>query len=300
MRPYNAEDAAEVAALLDHWSDPLFAVQAHPLHGLDRDGDRWSRTRVAVDSSGELIGAVTVARNRVHAGRYSLVVEVARSHRRRGVGRALVEQAQLLRPEALPLAAKIRTGDAAAVGFMAAVGGRPYQRCPCLRPDPTSADIRSWCASQSPPPVARLDSAEGLSRNELIRLWVDQYIWVHEPWSPVTSTALLESVAEEIADDMIRAASSAAWVAGRVAALAWAVQEPAGEVTVVAETTGCGELQGQALVAAVLADCLRRLAARNVRAVEIDGHDSDPHLAPVVRSLPMGTPADPLLLVEVP
>lgn len=70
-------------------------------------------------------------------------------------------------------------------------------------------------------------------------------------------------------------------------------------MTVVAETARPDQPHGRTLVAAVLADCLQRLAAAGVRVLEIDGHESDPHLAPVLLSLPARTPADPLMLVEV-
>lgn len=84
-----------------------------------------------------------------------------------------------------------------------------------------------------------------------------------------------------------------------VAAGAWAFREPYGTVTLVADTTGPDEPGGSAVVAATLAASLNSLADARVTATLLDGHDTDPFLGPVVRTLPPMR-ADPALLVEIP
>ncbi len=53
------------------------------------------------------------------------------------------------------------------------------------------------------------------------------------------------------------------------------------------------EPDGVALVAAVVADALRRLADAGVREVVFDGHVTDTHLHPVTRTFPPGIRTDP-------
>jgi hypothetical protein len=82
-------------------------------------------------------------------------------------------------------------------------------------------------------------------------------------------------------------------------ATAWAYPEPTGTVTVVAETTHRDEPDAVGVLAATLAACVRNLAAAGITDVLVDGHDTDPHLVPVVATMPP-CPRTPLLLVEVP
>lgn len=145
IRPYRAADQAAVDDLVEGGADPLWVSQGHRLHGEAREGGRWRRSLVA-EEAGRVIGAATIARNPVHPGRYNAAVEVAGGSRRRGLGTALIEQVRLLAPEARPLAAKLRPFDAAAVALAERLGGRVYQRCPGPCPDPTAADVVSWCA----------------------------------------------------------------------------------------------------------------------------------------------------------
>ena len=91
-----------------------------------------------------------------------------------------------------------------------------------------------------------------------------------------------------------RELSSAARVGDLLAALAIVIDEPGGGLMVISETVRRAEPNGVVLVAAVVADALRRLAAAGVRHVELDEHVTDPHLHPVTRTFPPGLPTDPL------
>jgi hypothetical protein len=86
--------------------------------------------------------------------------------------------------------------------------------------------------------------------------------------------------------------------AGRVVAAAWAYEANEANYELVCETTHRDEPDGDALVAAVLGECLRRAASAGGREIEIDGHVSDPHLAAVLAELPI-LRHDPVLLVEI-
>jgi len=124
IRPLVEADLRSIEALLGEEPDALFAAQYHPMHGPDRDGELWRRSRVAVSPDGNVVGAISVLRNPLHSGRFSVSIEVRPDHRRQGIGTALVEVARGLRPEPLPLSAKAHTTDLAAMALLQAVGGR--------------------------------------------------------------------------------------------------------------------------------------------------------------------------------
>ncbi|HST47134.1 GNAT family N-acetyltransferase [Jatrophihabitans sp.] len=296
LRPWQQHDAAAVAALLDPDGDPLWAAQGHALHGPAREGERWRRTLVACHRD-QVLGAGTVVRNPVHAGRYAGAVEVATGWRRRGVATALVRALRELRPEPLPLAGKIHESDAAARLFGQAMGARPYQRCLCPRLDLAAPGLTAWCrdASASTDPSTSMGE---LDRDQIAALFEEQYRWVHERWSPVTSRPWLARISSATVADADLAASSCGWRNGRVAAAVFAFPEPDGSVSLVAETQRRDESGGAVLLSAALARSLTVLADRGYRTVELDGHVDDPHLAPVVAGLPVAT-TDELLLVEV-
>jgi hypothetical protein len=93
--------------------------------------------------------------------------------------------------------------------------------------------------------------------------------------------------------------SSGARVGGRLAAFAIVLAAPGGGLSLVSETVRRAEPDGVALVAAVVADAVRRLADAGVREVEFDGHVTDPHLDPVTRTFPPGLRSDPLHVARI-
>lgn len=299
IRPLVEADLRSIEALLGEEPDALFAAQYHPMHGPDRDGELWRRSRVAVSPDGNVVGAISVLRNPSHSGRFSVSLEVRPDHRRQGIGTALVEVARGLRSEPLPLSAKAHTTDLAAMALLQAVGGRIYQQCPGRRPDPTSPEIRSWAGTQAVPGGVRLDPLNGVTADALAVAWVAQYLWSHEAWSPVTSPDTLAQRLREGLADLDPATSTGAWIGDELVATNLVLREPDGAVTLVAETIRRDQPDGVRLVAAALARCMTLLGDAAVTNVLIDGHESDLHLAPVLATLPP-TPAEPLLLVEIP
>lgn len=292
IRSWTEADAPAIDALLDPQPDPLWAGQGHRLHGAAREGEQWRRTLVG-EQDDALVGAVTIARNHVHPGRYSCAVEVAPAHRRRGLARQLVEAALHARPQPLPLAAKQRERDHAARALLKQLGGTVYQRAPCpvVLPDDPRASL--WSASHAGD-ARRLNQT---SAAQLAGAFEDMYRWVHEDWSPVGPGSALADVCTTMIRELDGELSAGVWRGSRLAAAAFAFRN-GNNVECVAETVRRAEPDGITLLATAIAAVLSAAAASGIESVEFDGHDDDPHLAPLVRTLPVAT-ADPLLLVEV-
>ena len=199
IRELAPADMPGLAVLLgdaDHPDHRLFGAHLHgpPLDG----GGRWRRTVVA--SAGDrVVGAVTAARSRLHPGRLLGAVHVAPDHRRRGLARDLLGR---IRKDAgrRPLAGRVRAGDPAGRGLLAALGGRVYRSCPGLRPDPTSEPVRRWCARQAVPPGVRLVPMPVVDHARRVDAWVATYGWTHESWAPVDPAVLREVAPSMLAD----------------------------------------------------------------------------------------------------
>ena len=134
-----------------------------------------------------------------------------------------------------------------AQGHVARVATSLLQAVRALRRDPLAmagkvrAEIEAWCAAARTPTGVELRPLGDVAAAERRRLWIDQYMWVHEQWAPA-DRAGLESLAAQLVAPADLEASSVD--------------------------------------------------------VEIDGHDADPHLAPVLATLPPCASA-PLWLVTV-
>jgi GNAT superfamily N-acetyltransferase len=283
FRAYEDGDAEAVAGLVDPAAPPLYVWKLHALHGPER-ADPPKRTRLALGPDGTVMGAVTVGVNPVHLGQYSFAVTVGPAYRRRGLGRELVAEGRRMRTDARPLVTQVYEFDAAGLALVRAEGGKVVQRAPEHRFDPASA--AQWCAVQPVPPGVTITGLDAVGHDELIRIWRDMYVWQHADWTlpPLDLPALTRHV-ERVAGATAKEASAAAWVGGRPVAYAAALIDPGGETEIVSETARRDEPDGTALVAAVVAECLRRLAARGVRAAMFDGHLSDPHFYPATRAL---------------
>ena len=126
------------------------------------------------------------------------------------------------------------------------------------------------------------------------------YVWVHEGWTapPLSVPLLTDRMAATVAATR-REVSSRAFVGGRLAAFAGMLADPGGTTAIVTETVRRDEPDGTALVAAVLADSLRRSARARIREVDLDGHVTDPHLHPVTQTFPPDLPTYPLHVARV-
>lgn len=297
-RGWQPDDRRAVDRLIDPTVDDLYIAQAHPLHGPPLDGAAWSRTLVA-DSDDGVLAAVTACTNSVHPGRYSLALIVGSDARGNGIGTALLAAAQAMRPAPTPLAVKLRADNAAGLALLARAGGRVYQRCPVPTLDLRSVELATWAQRQVLPAGVTLAGIGELPVGAVTAAWASCYRWVHAGWSPVGPGSSLDRIAAEEAGAADGYLSVAALRDRSILATSWAYEAEEGEYEVVCETTQVDEPDGSRLVAAVLAATVLRAAAGGGRAIELDGHDGDPHLAPVVAGLPISR-SDPLLLAEIP
>jgi GNAT superfamily N-acetyltransferase len=298
FRPYREEDASGVAALLEDTAPPIYRWKVHAMHGPGRDEpSRW-RTRVAVGPAGEIRGAVTAAHHSVHRGQYGLAVTVGPEHRRQGLGRELVAEGLRMRSEPLPMVGQFMESDEATAALVRSVGGEIIQTTPNFRTDP--ATMREWTGAQPVPPGVVVDDLTGAPAKDLVEALRDLYLWQHEGWcAPPVSVPGVTAYARSLVSALRRTVSSAAWVGDRLAALAVVVEEPDGGPLVISETAHRSEPNGVALVAAVVADALRRLADAGVHEVTFDGHVTDVHLDPVTRTFPPGLSTDPLHVARI-
>lgn len=126
-----------------------------------------------------------------------------------------------------------------------------------------------------------------------------QYLWTHRSWSPVGDTAALAAVATAEMAELDAELSAGAWHGGRLAAAVFAFRTPT-HVDVVAETIDEAEPHGERRLADAIAVMLRAVHERpDCHLIAVDGHATDPHLHPVLDSIPALT-TNPLHLIEIP
>lgn len=295
LRQWHQHDAQQLTSLLDPDADPLWVNQFHALHGPDLDDSGWRRTLVAVDDNDQLMGCATVVESTLHGGRFPCAVDVAPRVRRRGVGTRLAEEIKALRPDqSRPLSTKVRQRDGAAMAFVSAVGGRVYQTSPGIVVDPRAPSVQRWARSRSGRDCRTL---EDIAVPEVAQAFAAVYRWIHRPWSPVTSDALLDEVAEQEAADVDRRCSAAVWSGGRLVAAAFAFSSAEG-FEVVAETIQSDQPGGIDAVADAVAMVIRSAQCRDGALITFDSHLSDPHLHPVLETLPHAR-GDALDLIEI-
>lgn len=185
------------------------------------------------------------------------------------------------------------------MSFARALGGRTYQRVPGITVDPRSSAVEAWCRRHETSSSAHVADLGSAPDADLVDAFVTLYLWVHQRWAPVGDRHALHSVAESLMGDLDRDLGSGAWVDGRLAAIVLVFTDDDGTSEIVAETLVPDEPGGIELLAATVARTLSAAAKRRIAAVSFDGHDDDPHLAPVVAALP-ATASEPLHLVELP
>lgn len=299
VRVWEAADADAVGALLDPGASAVWRTQFHTLHGPDPEPPGWGRTLVATmpGDNRSVVGAASIIRNRLHPSHYVGGVEVALGRRRRGLGTALLAGLLRARTDGRPIAAKVSPADGAASAFVRRAGGRIYQRCPGVVVDPRSAEVMAW-ARGTGSGAGELVELGTFGRERLAEWYAEQYRWVHRAWSPVGDEKLLRDVVAQQLDDLDEQLSTGVRLGSHMAATAYCFRERDGHRVVVAETLSPVQPDGEALVGATIAAVLARAAAGGISEIEFDGHVDDPHLAPVVSSLP-AMRLRPLDLIEV-
>lgn len=297
IRSWSIGDKAQLDSLLSTDVDPVWLEQFHRLHGPDREGDTWRRTRVAVDDRDEMIGCASIVYNPLHPARLPCAIEVAPRWRRHGIGTALLEMVKGLRPNASrPLSTKVRACDTAVLAFITGRGGRVYQRCPAAVIDAQNPSVQQWARAHS---TAACTDLTHLSLDQLGAAFSRQYLWTHRSWSPVGDTTALAAAATAEMEDLDRSLSAGVWHGGKLVAVVFAFRSTS-YIDVVAETLAEAEPHGERWLAQAIAFMLRTVRQQpDSHLVAVDGHITDPHLQPVLDSIPALT-TNPLHLVEIP
>ncbi|SED91254.1 GNAT family N-acetyltransferase [Ruania alba] len=175
FRPWREGDEIAAAASFGAPDTPEAGLD-RPLLGLDAE-DPWRRCLVA-ESDGEVVGAGAVSDARLHPDRLWVYVEVAHSHRRRGIGTELVRR---LRTEQAPsgtqaLRARFTADAEHAAGFAVSLGMAPIQRSRQVVVRPGALDVPTF----GPTGPALEDLATGSV--ELTKAVMGFYDATHAPW----------------------------------------------------------------------------------------------------------------------
>lgn len=296
IRAWQDGDAERVADLLDPTLDPLWVAQAQQLHGPELEPPRMRITRLAV-VDGDVVGVGSIGSNPIHPGRYPAAIEVLAAHRRQGIGSRLLATLMELRPKPLPLSTKIRRSDAPAMAFAHFRGGSSYQECDGTVIDPTLDSILQWTRERLQHPIGTAKSGAVIENHrDICDAFVDQYHWVHQDWSPVGDLDVLREESRKAVADLDNELSVLVCQGDQTAAAVF-VFRALGSVDIVAETTKRDSPEGKELLEHGIAVALRECNKAGVRRVEFDGHVTDPHLQPIVTSLP-DRRTDPLCLME--
>ncbi|MBQ1444379.1 MAG: GNAT family N-acetyltransferase [Renibacterium sp.] len=190
-RPWREGDEAE---LLQIWGDPEgqqngWYRQALGPNNDGGNGASWKRCIVATDQ-GIPVAAGMVMEQKLHGSRLSAYLEVARDHRRQGVGATLLT---MLRHEAgqapsgvRELTGKVDAGTSGA-GFAQAVGAATVQTSRLIQIDPGALSLpRFQKTDDQADEEAGSDVVQDLATGsvELTDVVGRWYQAVHEDWSP--------------------------------------------------------------------------------------------------------------------
>lgn len=276
VRPATALDVAAAPKWLD-------GVDLRP----DGWRDRWTRAVVGVDIVTDAPLAVgRIFTDRVHDGRFWTEIVVAPHLRRRGHGTRIARHLATLRPDLRPMCDRGFVGSERTL-FCRSLGARPYQTCPPGHV--LTTDAASLAASTS----VRTQRGVDVGIAELRKAWVDLYTWMHEDWSPVA--ALFQEPLLNDFEDVDLVHTRVVVADGEVRAGAFVFpDEPAPGV--VAECRTRTEPHGLPLLRACVRDSLLALSASDIKVVDFDGHDADPHFRPLLREIPAS--GDPFELLE--
>lgn len=292
IRPYLPADQLALTALLDPDAGEIWERQFFPLHGAT-----GTQTLVA-QQAGKVVGAVSVGQNPLHPTGIACAVDVHPAYRRQGIGTALLQAMRQASGDSRPFRTKVQTP--AAEQFVLAQGGRVYQVSPGHVMSPVDEANQTWARAVPLPDGVTLVSAAEVDPSAILAAFVDLYVWQHAAWNPVGSREVLTAaLAEELAA-IDRSLTLVARREGRIVALALAFPADVGGLDVVAETTSEDLAHGREVLAAMIARLVLRAAEAGWDRLVFDGHLTDPHLEPVLVSVPQLQSGPPLLLMEIP
>lgn len=278
--------------------------------------DRWregARSLVATADDGTILGTAIAMPNRVHAVRAGLLVAVAPEHRRRGIGSALV--GGLRRSGVGPFAVKADE-DTDELAFWRSLDAESYQVCPPQRVDAGDTVVQGWARRHAPGAGARPEPlgaghpdtspAVVLAGTEvpfdaLLDAITDRFVWQHASWSPVRSRdAAREAMDEELRSGTDLAGTRVVMRGGALTAVCdLYTDEWPGRRVCCAEAVDPALPHAREDVASVMAGVLAHVGANGGGVLEFDGHVTDPHFAPLLRTIP-GVTGRACHLLEVP
>lgn len=233
------------------------------------DFTRDDHTRcLLAHSDGQLVGIVSWWTARAHRTRYELQLAVAPHLRRQGIGTALYRQARAQASAPLPFFMRDYLGEPT-LHLADSLGAQTIQMVPpAAVPTSSAQNLREHASARS---------ARSVSYPEFEQAYVDFYEWTHASWHPVSGDhrpVLARHAAEAYNDYSSIAVDAGGQVCAVIAVF------PGEQPELCGETTTPTPYQGELLLEACLRRSLEQLEKAGHRAVEADGHISDPHLFP--------------------
>lgn len=164
-------------------------------------------------------------------------------------------------------------------------GASAYQVVPPSLIDLTAEANLAWARRPLPADV-EVDDLRALGDATLLELWVGFYVRIHEAWSPVGDPDVVREVFAPMIDEGLdRGRSVLVRRAGMPSAHGFVFAAGAGWLVC------CEAVDPRGAEAREdVGTCLRAVAAGLMesggRELLVDGHESDPHLYPVLRTVP--------------
>lgn len=255
---------------------------------LRADGWRGPETRAFVGREGSDMVAVGVMwTSRVHDSRYWVEIVVDPARRRRGLGTAMFRGLSARRHRPIPFTARGYI-DSTQVAFARSLGATVVQTVP-----PATIRTANYARLRAQPDVM---AATSIAVQQLAAAQAAFYDWTHASWSPVATDfagALNESLEHELDFD---ATSLIVDEHGEPLAMTLVWNETPPVIT--GETMREDVPGGERLIEACLNRSLAVLHERGIDTAEMDGHVTDPHLAPVWSRL--GAEGTDFIILEIP
>lgn len=263
----------------------------------DEDGPRWRRSLVA-QIGNQMIGTASLALSPV-TDSYFCEINVAASHRRRGIGTRLYEEIHRLRAQPFPVLTRAMRSQPWRRAFADALGCSIRTHCPAPWIEPATDEIRQWINRQQLPEHYTTVTMAELPHDTILQAWTTYFVWAHQPFGTVHPEQV--PLSWQGYSDSLDPTASMLTLDRLGAIVAFSLVSPDvwdGRTMIVAETVERDQHDGTGLLSATVAASLTVLAQRDVHRVQLEGHSTDPHLPALVNSLPSDG-ADPMDIVEL-